>query len=981
MDKSGYSPAAIRFKAGNRPTASSFFEEYRQFFLLPGDNQLRLWNTLSDQLGQTHYRFNQYYKGIQVLGGQYILHETGGYIAYANGYLVHGLDIDVTPALSEQVALSAALKAIGAEAYMWENDANETFIKREQDNPNTTFYPKGELKITAGWEELLSENCKLVYRFDVYAEKPLGRYWVDVDAVSGEVVNKISRIHDTDVPGSGASLYNGTVNMIVDQLSPSSFRLQENTTRGAAVRTYNMNNGTNYNTATNFTAASAAGPWDAGGVSGHFGAEVTYDYYFNDHGRNSLDNAGMALLSYVHYGVNYVNAFWDGSRMTYGDGNGTSFTPLISLDVVSHELTHGVTEFSANLVYQKESGALNESFSDIFGNLVEFEVEGVPGVGTGNWRVGEDITTSGLGIRNMMNPNEFGDPDTYGGTNWVNQVGCVPGQGNDWCGVHTNSGVQNFWFYLLVEGGSGTNDNGDPYNVTGLGAADAAAIAYRNLTVYLSSGSDYLNARYGSVDAAADLFGAASSQVQAVKDAWDAVGVYEPVPPEGILVWEGQSGGQDYSGAYINNYLTNAGFITQYTVVFPPTLIGYDAVFLSFGNYGSGGGTNTVFSNTMAAAVQDYLQAGGKVYLEGGDALGWDQRLNAALHSLFGLSAVSDGSTNVINGLQGQTGALTDGMAFTSSTQLRNAYIDLFTSGSGTVSFIESGYGNVAVENTGASGQKTVCFSYALAELSDGTSPATRDDLLAAILSFLQISPPRVSVNTKVFLEGAFNAGGSDMTTVLANNNWLPLNQPFNAAPWNYSGSESVTAIPAGVVDWVLLELRSGTTAGSMIAMRAAFLKNDGSIVDLDGATPVYFPGVSDGNYHIVVRHRNHLSVMSASPLSLSESSSLYDFTTAQSQAYGTNAMKEISTGVYGMFAGDGNSDGSVSTTDREDVWNPQNGTTWEYTKSGDYNLDGGIDATDLNMFWRPNEGRGSGVPGVVEMFNQSIHPSIQYSR
>jgi hypothetical protein len=91
--------------------------------------------------------------------------------------------------------------------------------------------------------------------------------------------------------------------------------------------------------------------------------------------------------------------------------------------------------------------------------------------------------------------------------------------------------------------------------------------------------------------------------------------------------------------------------------------------------------------------------------------------------------------------------------------------------------------------------------------------------------------------------------------------------------------------------------------------------------------------------------------------------------------------MKEISTGVYGMFAGDGNSDGSVSTTDREDVWNPQNGTTWEYTKSGDYNLDGGIDATDLNMFWRPNEGRGSGVPGVVEMFNQSIHPSIQYSR
>ncbi|MCH7515504.1 MAG: M4 family metallopeptidase, partial [Bacteroidetes bacterium] len=123
------------------------------------------------------------------------------------------------------------------------------------------------------------------------------------------------------------------------------------------------------------------------------------------------------------------------------DGDGILFTPLVSLDVCGHEITHGVNTNEANLVYEKEPGALSESFSDIFGNTIEKF-----GKGTINWRVGEEITISGLGIRNMSNPNEFNDPDTYIGAFWVNQIGCPPVQGNDWCGVHTNSGVQTFWY-------------------------------------------------------------------------------------------------------------------------------------------------------------------------------------------------------------------------------------------------------------------------------------------------------------------------------------------------------------------------------------------------------------------------------------------------------------------------------------------------------------------------------------------------------
>ena len=526
LDKHGQSPSAIRFKEGNQPTVASFFQEYQQFFPMSQDNRTETFPVSNDKIG-THHRFNQYYKDLEVIGAQYILHEKNGKVWYANGHLVSGIEMDVIPAISERATLQAALKYINAESYMWEKPENDTFLQREQKDADATFYPKGELKLTSGKEEMVNKNIRLVYRFDIYAQEPLGRYWVDVDAKTGEIVNKLDRIHNTDnSTATGISLYNGIVSMTIDELSPTSFRLREATTRGAPIETYDMQNGTDYSLAVDFTSIAKSGPWDAGGVSGHWGAEATYDYYYNTFGRNSLDNAGYPLLSYVHFWIGYNNAFWDGSRMTYADGDGVNFTPLIGLDVCGHELTHGVTQFSSNLIYFGESGALNESFSDIFGNLVEFDQEGAPSFGTGSWRIGEDITTSNLGIRNMENPNEFSDPDTYKGDYWVSTSGSDNG------GVHTNSGVQNFWFYLLSEGGSGTNDNGDAYNVTGIGLEDAAAIAYLNNTSFLIPGSNYLDARRGAIACAEALFGAGSQQAISTADAWDAVGVYYVAPPD-----------------------------------------------------------------------------------------------------------------------------------------------------------------------------------------------------------------------------------------------------------------------------------------------------------------------------------------------------------------------------------------------------------------------------------------------------------------
>jgi len=268
-------------------------------------------------------------------------------------------------------------------------------------------------------------------------------------------------------------------------------------------------------------------------TSAHWAAEMTYDFYLNTYGRNSFDGNGKLIEVYTDetFGsgtlcnatVSKLNAQWDsqGQRLRFGNGESGIANALVSLDVVGHEFTHAVTENEANLAYQGESGALNESFSDIFGAMVEFSY------GTGDYEVGEEFTITTdpcfLNVirRSMQNPNTFGDPDTYDGTNWVNTADL----NNDFGGVHTNSGVQNFWFYLLSEGGSGVNDNGDTYNVIGIGRNKAAAITYRNLTVYLTSSSDYSDAKNGAIFSAIDLYGTCANEVLQTVNAWNAVGV------------------------------------------------------------------------------------------------------------------------------------------------------------------------------------------------------------------------------------------------------------------------------------------------------------------------------------------------------------------------------------------------------------------------------------------------------------------------
>lgn len=471
-----------------------------------------------DNIGYVHERYQQYYKGFPVEGGVYILHNKDGYVQSANGVFFKDINASATPMLSEAMALQKALDYVHAAVYKWQIPQEEQHLKQEKNDVNATYYPKGTLVIAPKNRNYAPENFKLSYKFDIYAHEPLSRQYVFVDALNGDILLTSDKIHHIDSTGTAVTKFSGSRTIKADYVGPGSFRLRE--TARCGIQTYNLQTGTSYGAAVDFTDTdnywnNVNAQKDEVATDAHWGAEVVYDFYKGNFNRDSYDNMNSTLLSYVHYSTNYVNAFWDGTRMTYGDGNsGSGFHPLTCLDVVGHEITHGVTEYTANLDYSYESGALNESFSDIFGKAIEYANK----PSTFTWIIGKEMTTSGNGIRNMQSPNIHGDPDTYLGTNWYTGTG-------DNGGVHTNSGVQNYWFYLLCQGGSGTNDVGNAFNVTAIGFTKAQSIAYRNLSVYLTSTSEYADARFYAIQSAIDLYGACSPEHEAVTRAWYAVNV------------------------------------------------------------------------------------------------------------------------------------------------------------------------------------------------------------------------------------------------------------------------------------------------------------------------------------------------------------------------------------------------------------------------------------------------------------------------
>jgi Zn-dependent metalloprotease len=482
----------------------------KDIFGLNVSSDLVLQKAESDDLGMTHYRYSQTYKGFPVENAMYIAHTQGGRLISMSGTVVTEFDRKVekiTSALSSQEAIKSALNYVHAEKYAWNDTGYEQRIKFRK-GEEASYYPVPVKVWYSGEDEINPGNLKLAYKVDVYSLRPLDRKFIFVDALSGEILGTQAILKHSDVTSNVVTGYSGSKTIHSDYTG-SYYRLRDYT-KGKGIITLHA-----VGTHADYKSSSASFNYTTGSkwaLDAHYGVSSTWRFYKNNFNRNSIDNNGYALVSWVNdtSASNKDNAYWDGSEMVYGilSSNGKG---VVGIDVIGHELTHGVTEYTSSLIYSKEPGAINESMSDIMGKSVQFYSK----PSDSSWILSNDM---GWEIRDFSNPNADGQPDTYKGTYWITSS-------FDNYGVHTNSGVGNFMFYLLVKGGSGTNDIGNKYAVAGIGLSKADKIIYRSNTTYLTSTSQYTDWRNACIQAATDLYGATSNEVKQVRNAWYAVGV------------------------------------------------------------------------------------------------------------------------------------------------------------------------------------------------------------------------------------------------------------------------------------------------------------------------------------------------------------------------------------------------------------------------------------------------------------------------
>lgn len=365
-----------RFKANtsNKPLSKQGF--LKDVLQLKQDDELRLIKERTDELKITHNKYQQYYKGIKVENAEFWIHEKQGIIEVVNGEF-YDLNISsVNPSIAEKEALGKALNFVNAKKYKWENAASENFIKQNTNNLNTTYFPKGELVIEKDYLHG-GKDFKPAWKFKISSLEPFNEQLIYIDALDGNVIANIPLIMDGNIACTAQTKYSNTEPITGDTYT-GGVRLQE-TRNSVSLKTLNLHGVNNYgnaldfiNTNTNWTSSSwSSFSQDQQALDAHWGAEKVLDYWKIVFNRNSIDGNGLPVVSYVHNPIG-DNAFWDGSNnvMNYGDG-GSVFRPLTALDVCAHEFGHGICQYTANLVYQGESGALNEGFSDIWGASVE----------------------------------------------------------------------------------------------------------------------------------------------------------------------------------------------------------------------------------------------------------------------------------------------------------------------------------------------------------------------------------------------------------------------------------------------------------------------------------------------------------------------------------------------------------------------------------------------------------------------------------
>jgi len=521
-------PSARAQAPGLQRIAPASLTELRQWNqrleMMLEEGTLRLQEVTSDRdvAGRTHQRLVQLHRGVPVFGATLTRQLDGDQVVSLFGTLHPAIDIDVTPALSASDA--ARVLAAHTGQTLGPSKMPTLTILRLDD-------PQG--RYVLAWQARVATLADVTLYF--------------VDARTGRIVKQRSDAHRQAAVGRGTGVLGDTKKMSVrqsgaqylaeDLLRPP--RLVTFDMRGDVYRFLDILNGRSPLLQSDLAADTDNAWTDAPAVDAHAYAGYTYDYLFKRFGRKGLDNRDAEIYSFVHLvrrqdlftypddiiGTFYLNAFYCcGGVMVYGEGIPAGYTfggqvvdyQAGALDVIAHELAHGVTDYTSALDYEGESGALNEAFSDIIGTSVEFFFQ-TPGTGLrqADYLIAEDTWRPG-GIRSMADPGAFGDPDHYS----RRYTGAA-----DNGGVHINAGIANQAFYLAVEGGTNRTSG---QTVTGVGAATREQIEkifYRAFTALLPASATFSMARAATIQAARDLYAAGSAAERAVMQAWSAVGV------------------------------------------------------------------------------------------------------------------------------------------------------------------------------------------------------------------------------------------------------------------------------------------------------------------------------------------------------------------------------------------------------------------------------------------------------------------------
>lgn len=528
--------------------------------------------------GAKHVRYDRTYRGLRVIGGDLVVHtDKAGAVA------------EVTRASSGKLGVASLKPTTPKVAAMRKAHNKADYKVKDQSAELVVFATDGGDRLA--WDSVVE---------GVKDDQTPSRLHVVVDAHNGKVLASWDDIRT----GHGESIYSGGVEITTTATGGGYEMVDGQRGGGYTVDMNNQQSGGSVMTDAddNWGNGTMSDPHSAG-VDAHYGAAETWDYFQENHGRNGIFDDGQGVPSRVHYGNAYVNAFWDGQQMTYGDGYNNQ-NPLTELDVAAHEMSHGVTEATAGLVYYGDAGGLNESTSDIFGAAVEFAANNSEDVG--DYLIGEEIDINGDGtpLRYMDKPSRDGRSYDC----WTSSMG------ND--DPHYTSGPGNHFFYLASEGSGSKVINGVSYNsptcdgstVEGIGRDKVAQVWYTALDTYMTSTTTYPEARDATVRAATDIYGADSAECTGIEAAWDAIDV-----PENDYACGGDGGGEDPTDPPVGEC---------------PDLQGVDSGTLGYsGDYsyepGSAGYYQTTTSGTHSACLEGPAGTDFDLYLEKWNGSRW----------------------------------------------------------------------------------------------------------------------------------------------------------------------------------------------------------------------------------------------------------------------------------------------------------------------------------------------------------------------